>query len=150
MSRVPTYFSSSSLYSSPLFFRSPLSLTFADPSSLSDFSDYDSSDEEWRKTHSRKSSRHAPISSSSRDAGNYRGESFDPYAPSGSSYTALGDEGGKDRLLDDPFGDPFADDNQLDEEDSPRPEKQRMECESSSASAGARFPIAEPHGLPSG
>lgn len=57
----------------------------------------------------------------------YRGESFDPYAPSGDQeYAALEDEGGKDRLLDDPFGDPFGDDQGA---NTPRHEKQRMECE---------------------
>lgn len=83
---------------------------------LSDYSDYeyDSSDEEWRtkqQVRSRRQSRAGPSGGSS-----------------SKQYAALEDDGhGKRGLLDpnDPFGDPFADDN-----DTPHQEKQRMQCES--------------------
>ena len=83
---------------------------------LSDYSDYDynSSDEEWRASHSRRPSVAKPKG----------------HARSGSksqAYTSLEDDGhAKKGLLDpnDPFGDPFADDN-----DTPVGEKQRMTCE---------------------
>lgn len=95
--------------------------------SLSDFSDYDSSDEEYRRGHSRQNSR----------AQSRHNSDFDPYAssssrhPDPSGYAALEEEGGKQSLLsaDDPFGDPFADDNAA---RTPQHEKQRMECEFSS------------------
>ncbi|TXT04425.1 uncharacterized protein COLE_07244 [Cutaneotrichosporon oleaginosum] len=94
--------------------------------SLSDFSDYDSSDEDWRASHSRQSSRQEAGPSRGNRGQIYRGDSFDPYAPSDDGgYAALEDEGGKDRLLEDPFGDPFGDDQAT----TPRNEKQRMECE---------------------
>lgn len=91
--------------------------------SLSDFSDYDSSDEEYRRGHSRQHSR----------AHSRHHDDFDPYAsnrhPDPSGYAALEEEGGKQGLLsaDDPFGDPFADDNAA---RTPQHEKQRMECKS--------------------
>jgi hypothetical protein len=85
-------------------------------SSLSDFSDYDSSEEEYRAAHSRKASRGAA-------------STFDPYASASASssrgagananydqaaYRSLEDEGADQGLMDpnDPFGDPFADDNE--------------------------------------
>ncbi|KAK8853196.1 hypothetical protein IAR55_003898 [Kwoniella newhampshirensis] len=82
--------------------------------SLSDFSDYDSSDAEWQAAHgrsaanSRRPSVAAPAKKASRD------------------YATLDDDygQGKSGLLDpnDPFGDPFAD-----EGDTPMQEKQRMQ-----------------------
>nr|XP_031860429.1 uncharacterized protein CI109_004039 [Kwoniella shandongensis]KAA5527501.1 hypothetical protein CI109_004039 [Kwoniella shandongensis] len=82
--------------------------------SLSDFSDYDSSDAEWQAAHgrsaanSRRPSVAAPAKKASRDYANLD----DDYGQ------------GKSGLLDpnDPFGDPFAD-----EGDTPMQEKQRMQ-----------------------
>ena len=81
--------------------------------SLSDFSDYDSSEEEYRAAHSRQASRNATTSS------------FDPYsykntgpsnAGGAAAYRSLDDEneGATHSLMDpnDPFGDPFADENE--------------------------------------
>ncbi|BEJ17938.1 hypothetical protein CspHIS471_0702150 [Cutaneotrichosporon sp. HIS471] len=92
--------------------------------SLSDFSDYDSSDDEWRATHSRRSSRQVAGPSRGNHGQLYGDGNFEPYAPSGDTgYAELEEEGDKDRLLDDPFGDPFGDDQAT----TPRHEKQRME-----------------------
>ena len=92
--------------------------SYDDSSDLSDYM-YDSSDEEWRAGHhgrvSRRGSRAAGASGSSQQA----------------SYSQL-DEG-RSGLLDpnDPFGDPFADEN-----DTPQVEKRRMECELIGSLAG--------------
>lgn len=95
--------------------------------SLSDFSDYDSSDEEYRRGHSRQNSRAANSRTHSR-----HNSDFDPYGsssrhPDPAGYAALEEEGGKQGLLsaDDPFGDPFGDDNAA---RTPQHERQRMEC----------------------
>ncbi|WVW86142.1 hypothetical protein I302_108183 [Kwoniella bestiolae CBS 10118] len=98
--------------------------------SLSDFSDYDynSSDEEWRASHQK-----------SRSRGPSRRQSLaaepkqQQRQPPARDYEALEDDllgtsapGGRKGLLDpnDPFGDPFADDN-----DTPIQENRRMQCE---------------------
>lgn len=90
--------------------------------SLSDFSDYDSSDEEWRATHSRQSSRQVAGPSRGNRGELYDDDGFGAYAPSGGAgYAELEDEAGQD-LLDDPFDDPFGDDQAT----TPRHEKPRM------------------------
>lgn len=81
-----------------------------DSRTLSDFSDYDSSEEGWRATHSRQQSRNT-YPSGSRNA-------FDAVGGTGhpdpTSYASLDDEGAGHNLMDpnDPFGDPFADENE--------------------------------------
>lgn len=93
----------------------------ANDRSLSDFSDYDSSDDEYRAAAAR-SRGHSRTNSSRQQY-----SEFDAYAPASGSgeYTALDEETQHKGLLDpnDPFGDPFADDNAA----TPRTEKQRME-----------------------
>lgn len=86
--------------------------------SLSDYSDdYDSSDEEWQRARSRRQS--------------LAGQKAQPKAQDREWATLDDDQSSIHRggLLDpnDPFGDPFADDN-----DTPVHERQRMQCESSS------------------
>jgi hypothetical protein len=82
-----------------------------DSRSLSDFSDYDSSEDEYQARRSRR-------------------QSFAKPARQEPAYRSLEEEGGVGRkgLLDpnDPFGDPFADDIE-----TPVQERQRMNCESS-------------------
>lgn len=90
--------------------------------SLSDFSDYDSSEDEWRATHSRQQSRQYDYRH------NYGGSSSkNPDPQEGNTYQSLEDEFGSKGLLDpnDPFGDPFADDE---EATTPHQEKPRQEC----------------------
>lgn len=81
-----------------------------DSRSLSDFSDYDSSEDEYQARRSRR-------------------QSFAKPARQEPAYRSLEEEGGVGRkgLLDpnDPFGDPFADDIE-----TPVQERQRMNCES--------------------
>lgn len=81
-------------------------------SSLSDFSDYDSSDEEYRRR-SQAASRRQSASA--------------PRAYAQQDYQALDDNVGRAGLLDpdDPFSDPFDD-------ETPAQEKPRMECQSPS------------------
>ncbi|KAL1412733.1 hypothetical protein Q8F55_000480 [Vanrija albida] len=88
--------------------------------SLSDFSDYDSSEDEWRATHSRQQSRQYDYRH------NYGQSSKNPDPQEGNTYQSLEDEFGSKGLLDanDPFGDPFADDEEV---TTPHQEKPRQE-----------------------
>ncbi|WVR00260.1 hypothetical protein IAU59_007403 [Kwoniella sp. CBS 9459] len=96
--------------------------------SLSDFSDYDSSDPEYQAvSRSRAASRRQSLAA---PAGQRQ--------PRPREYASLEDDypQGRSGLLDpnDPFGDPFADDN-----DTPIQEKKRMQCESASPAGIPRF-----------
>lgn len=96
-----------------------------DDRTLSDFSDYDSSDDDYRRSKSRRqSTAQAPAAAAKRGSVSYR---------------TLEEEGGHGRkgLLDpnDPFGDPFAD---VDELETPIQERPRMQCECSTAGVGLR------------
>jgi hypothetical protein len=110
-------------------------MDFADaPSSLSDYSDYDydSSEDEWRAAHPNRKPAHHSSAGPSRQASSQRPR----------DYAALDEETGaqgRHGLLDpnDPFGDPFAD-----EQDTPVQEKPRMQCEWSRS-----FTSAGAHGL---
>ncbi|TYJ54213.1 hypothetical protein B9479_005139 [Cryptococcus floricola] len=91
--------------------------------SLSDFSDYDSSDAEWQAAHGPSALAHKRASiSHAAAAGKGKGKERV------TDYAELDDEFGRSGLLDDkdeeanPFGDPFAD-----EADTPVQEKQRMQ-----------------------
>ncbi|KAL7418472.1 hypothetical protein Q5752_006930 [Cryptotrichosporon argae] len=111
--------------------------TNASLSDFSDFDSYDSSDEEWRAAHgqgsqSRRTSHSAPSGSGSgarggrSGAGASAGRSARNSVDIGRGYANLDDERqASGRLLDpnDPFGDPFADD----ELTTPQVEKPRME-----------------------
>lgn len=86
-------------------------------SSLSDFSDYDSSDAEWQAAHG------------SGTVANKKASTAGPSSHVTREYASLEDDfSGKSGLLakedDNPFGDPFAD-----ELDTPVQEKQRLQCE---------------------
>ena len=89
--------------------------------SLSDFSDYDSSEDEY---HERAASHRQTTS---------HGTSAPPSKRNSVAYRALEQQGGQGRkgLLDpnDPFGDPFADEN-----DTPMQERPRMQCKSHESS----------------
>ena len=83
-------------------------------SSLSDFSDYDSSDEEWRMAHGRPA---APAASGRKSGPSSR-------RPSHNAYAQMDEEPvqRKSLLSDDPFADDM---------DTPVQERQRMQCKSS-------------------